>query len=121
MVPDLWNNLPAAILRSRLPIHLVPIHRGRRYAGKSKMNFTSLIVHGLSGISVYADTIFVRLLILSVLLVVLSVALVTALLLLRIFVPTAATAIHPASTIKLNAFTNPASTPARWYQRSAHP
>ena len=48
-------------------------------------------MHGLSGISVYADTIFVRLLILSVLLVVLSVALVTALLLLRIFVPAHAT------------------------------
>ena len=91
MIPDLWNNLPAAILRSRLPIHLVPIHRGRRYAGQSKMNFTSLIVHGLSAISVYADTIFVRLLVLSVALVVLSAAVVSALLVLRIFVPAHAT------------------------------
>lgn len=91
MVSDLWNNLPAAILRSRLPLNFVPIHRGRRYAGKSKMNFTSLIVHGLSGISVYADTIFVRLLILSVVLVGLSVVLVAGLLTLRIFFPAHAT------------------------------
>jgi hypothetical protein len=91
MISDLWNNLPAAILRSRLPIDRVPIHRGRRYAGKSKMNFTSLIVHGLSGISVYADTIFVRLLILCVALVVASVFLVGGLLTLRIFFPAHAT------------------------------
>lgn len=91
MIPDLWNNFPAAILRSRLPLHLVPIHRGRRYAGKSKMNFTSLVVHGLSGISVYAETIFVRLLILSVALVVASVFLVGGLLTLRIFFPAHAT------------------------------
>ena len=91
MIADLWNNLPAAILRSRLPLNLVPIHRGRRYAGKSKMNFTSLIVHGLSGISVYADTIFVRLLILSVALVIASFILVSGLLVLRIFFPAHAT------------------------------
>lgn len=91
MVSDLWNNLPAAILRSRLPLNLVPIHRGRRYAGTSKMNFTSLIVHGLSGISVYADTIFVRLLMLSVVLMIVSTFLVAGLLTLRIFFPAHAT------------------------------
>jgi polyisoprenyl-phosphate glycosyltransferase len=91
MVSDLWNNLPAAILRSRLLITPVPIHRGRRYAGKSKMNFTSLIVHGLSGISVYADTIFVRLLMLSAVLVIASFICVTVLLTLRIFFPAHAT------------------------------
>jgi len=53
MIPDLWNNLAAAILRSRLPVTRVPVDRGHRYAGKSKMNFVSLIVHGMSGISVY--------------------------------------------------------------------
>ncbi len=91
MISDLWNNLPAAILRSRFPLTRIPIHRGRRYAGKSKMNFTSLVVHGLSGISVYADTIFVRLLILSVVLVIASTILVAGLLTLRIFFPAHAT------------------------------
>jgi glycosyltransferase involved in cell wall biosynthesis len=91
MVSDLWNNLPAAILRSRLPLTTVPIDRGRRYAGKSKMNFTSLIVHGLSGISVYADTIFVRLLMLAGVLIVLTCISVAVLLILRIFFPAHAT------------------------------
>jgi len=91
MVSDLWNNLPAAVLRSRLPIRQVPIDRGRRYAGKSKMNFTSLIIHGLSAISVYADTIFVRLLMLCVGLIGISVVSVAFLLTLRIFFPTHAT------------------------------
>jgi glycosyltransferase involved in cell wall biosynthesis len=91
MISDLWNNLPAAVLRSRLPIEFIPIHRGRRYAGKSKMNFTSLIVHGLSGISVYADTIFVRLLMLSGCLAILGALLVATVLFLRIFVPAHAT------------------------------
>jgi len=91
MIPDLWNNLPAAILRSRLPIVSIPIDRGRRYAGTSKMNFTSLVVHGLSGISVYADTIFIRLLLLTILLVVFSAFSVGIVLTLRLFFPVHAT------------------------------
>lgn len=91
MVSDLWNNLPAAILRSRLPIISVPIDRGRRYADSSRMNFTSLIVHGLSGISVYADTIFVRLLVLTMFLFVFDAISVATVLTLRLFFPTHAT------------------------------
>lgn len=91
MVSDLWNNLPAAILRSRIPIRPILIDRGRRYTGKSKMNLTSLVVHGFSGISVYADTIFVRLLLLAGMFVGMSAIGVTVLLLLRIFVPAHAT------------------------------
>jgi glycosyltransferase involved in cell wall biosynthesis len=61
-IPDLWNNLPATVMRSRLPYRLVPTDRGRRYAGRSKMNFVGLVVHGMSAMSVYSDVIFVRLL-----------------------------------------------------------
>jgi polyisoprenyl-phosphate glycosyltransferase len=91
MIPDLWNNLAAAILRSRLPVDRVPIDRGHRYAGKSKMNFVSLIVHGMSGISVYAETIYVRMLLLTVALVALTVLSVPILLILRIYFPLHAT------------------------------
>lgn len=91
MVPDLWNNLPAAILRSRLPIISVPVNRGRRYTDASKMNFTSLIVHGLSGISVYADTIFVRLLLLTIFLFVFGTIAIATVLTLRLFFPPHAT------------------------------
>ena len=91
MIPDLWNNLAAALLRSRLPLDLVPIDRGRRYAGSSKMNYVSLITHGLSGISVYADTIYARLLVLSVFLVAFTAIVVPTLLTIRVLSPTHAT------------------------------
>lgn len=90
-VSDLWNNLPAAILRSRLPIRAVPIDRAKRYAGKSKMSLTSLVVHGLSGLSVYAEAIFVRLLFFTIALGCLSAISIAVVLTLRIFFPGHAT------------------------------
>jgi hypothetical protein len=62
-MPEIWNNLAAAIMRSRIPLFRVPTVRGRRYGGTSKMNVTSLAAHGLSAISVYTDVVFVRVLI----------------------------------------------------------
>jgi polyisoprenyl-phosphate glycosyltransferase len=91
MIPDLWNNFAAAVLRSKLPVDRVPIDRGHRYAGKSKMNFVSLIIHGLSGISIYAETIYVRLLLLTVAIVALMVPAIPILFVLRIFYPVHAT------------------------------
>jgi hypothetical protein len=61
-MPELWNNLPATIIRSRLRHRAVQTRRGTRYAGRSKMNLPSLVVHGLSAMSVYTDVIFVRVL-----------------------------------------------------------
>lgn len=91
MIPDLWNNLASAVLSSKLPVDLVPVDRGRRFAGKSKMNFVSLVVHGMSGISVYAERIYVRLLLLTIALVTLTVLSIPILLVLRIFYPLHAT------------------------------
>ncbi|PTN36512.1 glycosyltransferase [Desulfonatronum sp. SC1] len=64
-MPEVWNHLAAATVRSRLPIIRVATPRGERYAGRSSMNILNLIVHGLSAISVFTDILFVRLLILS--------------------------------------------------------
>jgi hypothetical protein len=61
-MPELWNNLAASIMRSRLPYLTVPTVRGTRFAGPSKMGLVSLIVHGLSAMSVHIETIFARLL-----------------------------------------------------------
>ena len=91
MIADLWNNLAAAVLRSRMPVERVPIDRGHRYAGSSKMNFVSLVVHGFSGISVYAETIFVRLLLATGILGALTVVAILFVLLLRVFFPEHAT------------------------------
>lgn len=59
-VSEIWNNYPGGVIRSRLPYTAVPLERGRRLAGESKMNFVSLLLHGLSAVSVLMDTTAVR-------------------------------------------------------------
>ncbi|MBF0128393.1 MAG: glycosyltransferase [Alphaproteobacteria bacterium] len=72
-MPNLWNSLPATCLRSKLPMAAMPTIRGRRYAGEPKMNFIGLILHGLQAITVFADTVFVRLSLASILVAALAV------------------------------------------------
>jgi glycosyltransferase involved in cell wall biosynthesis len=59
---DIWNNFAATIICARLPMKLLPTVRGCRYAGQSKMNFVSLIVHGFGAMSVFSDIVFTRIL-----------------------------------------------------------
>ncbi len=61
-VPDLWNHYAAAVYRARLPRRLLPLPRGKRLAGTSKMNFVSLLIHGLTAMSVFSDQVSARLL-----------------------------------------------------------
>jgi len=63
---ELWNHYAAAVFRSKLPLAMIPIPRGTRIAGSSRMNFVDLVSHGLSAISVFGDIVGVRLLIGSV-------------------------------------------------------
>ena len=83
-MPELWNNLPAAILRSRMMCTPVPTERGKRYDGRSRMNLVSLIVHGLSAMSVHIDTIFVRVLLTSGLIAAASVCGIFAITVIRL-------------------------------------
>lgn len=62
-VSELWNHFAASVFKARLPVDRIFIDRGTRIAGQSKMNFLSLITHGLSAISVFADVVGLRLLI----------------------------------------------------------
>jgi polyisoprenyl-phosphate glycosyltransferase len=55
-----WNNIAASIVRSRIPYLGVETVRGTRFEGRSTMNFPSLILHGLSAISVFLDVLAVR-------------------------------------------------------------
>ncbi|GAB4035985.1 glycosyltransferase [Spirosoma gilvum] len=71
-VSEIWNNYPGGVIRSRLPYTSIPLERGYRLAGKSKMNFVSLVLHGLSTISVLIDTTAVRLTIFCVAMIVVS-------------------------------------------------
>ena len=60
--PNLWNHYAAAVFKSKTRHVSVPTARAPRLVGRSRMNFESLVVHGLSAMSVFAETIGVRLL-----------------------------------------------------------
>jgi glycosyltransferase involved in cell wall biosynthesis len=57
---EIWNHLAATVSRLRCSILRVPHDRGQRYAGTSKMSVQSLVLHGLSALSVYTDVILIR-------------------------------------------------------------
>lgn len=76
VVSEIWNHYAAAIFKAKLPHRSFPIQRGQRLAGRSKMNFASLLVHGLSAISVFSEIVGARLLTASVLFAVAGLILV---------------------------------------------
>ncbi len=61
-MPQAWNHLAAAVIKSKIDIQRIPINRSKRFLGRSKMNTNSLIMHGLSAISVFFDIALVRIL-----------------------------------------------------------
>jgi len=70
---EIWNHYHAGILKSKLPIEYLNCNRSTRYKGKSKMNFSALVLHGLSSISVFNEIVFVRLTIFSCIFMVFSI------------------------------------------------
>ena len=73
-VAEIWNHYAAAVFKSRQPCCGIAACRAPRLAGRSRMNFVSLVIHGLSAISVHADVVGVRLLIASLLGILLAAA-----------------------------------------------
>jgi hypothetical protein len=65
VVSELWNHYAAAVFKARIPYDSIPTERARRLTGPSKMNFVGLVAHGLSALSVHAETMGVRLLVLT--------------------------------------------------------
>jgi hypothetical protein len=59
---NIWNHYSGGIIQSKIPFDKVLLDRGKRYKGTSKMNFNSLIIHGLSSIAVYFDFLSLRIL-----------------------------------------------------------
>lgn len=73
-VSEIWNHYSGAVIRSRLPYTTVDSERGKRYFGQSKMNFTNLVLHGLSAVSIYMDQMAVRLLFLTIFLILFTIS-----------------------------------------------
>lgn len=83
VVAELWNHYAAAAFRSRQPCCTIPTRRAKRLRGRSSMNFVGLVTHGLSAISVYGDIVGVRLLAMSAVLALLSLAGIVAVVIVR--------------------------------------
>jgi hypothetical protein len=84
VVSELWNHYAAAVFRSRQPYSMIPTQRATRYCGRSTMNFVSLVTHGLSAISVYADIAGVRLLVMSAFMALLTMGAIVAAVIVRL-------------------------------------
>jgi len=59
--PNLWIHFAATVVAGQVPFTTIPTQRGTRLHGKSKLNFTRLVIHGLAAISCYNEIVGVRL------------------------------------------------------------
>jgi hypothetical protein len=84
VVPEIWNHYAAGVIRARLVNTAIPIARGRRKSGQSRMNFVGLLLHGLSAIFVYADIVGARLFIGTLSLIALAAVILGALVAVRV-------------------------------------
>jgi polyisoprenyl-phosphate glycosyltransferase len=66
--PELWNHYSATFLKSRLPYIRVRCDRGPRLAGQSRMNFVSLVIHGMSALFTNQEVVGTRLLLITLVL-----------------------------------------------------
>lgn len=83
VVSEIWNHYAAGVLKARVPYTEIASRRSTRLSGKSKMNFVSLVMHGLSAISVYGDTVGVRFLVASCLLIVFTITSIVAVIVIK--------------------------------------
>ena len=80
-----WMHLASSTLISKLRIKKVQTARGERYAGFSKMNFTSLSLHGFKAMMVFAENVLVRVATTCAVIAVLSLASMSLAICLKLF------------------------------------
>ena len=69
---EAWLHLAGSILKSGARISFLPLDRGERFYGSSKMGFVSLTLHGLRSVSVFLEDVLMRLIFFCVALAILS-------------------------------------------------
>lgn len=57
---ELATHVAGSVLISRLRWRALPLDRGPRYAGNSRMNFVGLVLHGFRGLMIFAEDVLVR-------------------------------------------------------------
>lgn len=83
-VSEIWNHYAVGALKAKVPYVEVPCKRGVRLFGRSRMNFHSLVTHGLSAVSVHGETVGVRMLAMTCLLMLFAVLGIAAVLVIKL-------------------------------------
>ncbi len=85
VISEGWNHYASSVLKARIPFEEIETVRGKRLDGSTKMNFTSLVIHGLSAISVHSEVVGVRMLCATLFLTFVSLAAVGVVVGVRLF------------------------------------
>lgn len=85
--PNLWLHFAATVVSGRVPYTTIPTQRGVRLHGKSNLNFTSLVIHGLAAISCYNEVVGVRLIFWSLGLSAVIIAVILEVIMVRLATP----------------------------------
>ena len=101
-IPEIWVHYSGGIICSKLPYTSIPLERGKRLIGKPKMNFTSLVIHGLSSIAVHIEIVVVRLLIVALTLFSLSILSIITIFCIKFFTPYAIPGWATSSVLELS-------------------
>ncbi len=85
IISEIWNHYAIGLKRSKIPFTQIPTHRAKRLHGESKMNFVSLLVHGLSAISIYGDMLGARMIAIVSSLAVINILAIMLLVFIKLF------------------------------------
>lgn len=82
---EVWTHVAAGLIASKLRLAVCPLDRGPRYAGRSKMNFVGLTLHGFRALMVFAEDVLVRVGLMCVVVSTVAIALAVMATLLKLF------------------------------------
>lgn len=82
---EVWNHLAGGVVKSNIPYTMLKTNRGKRYMGNSKMNFHSLLLHGLGAIGVFIELTAMRLLLFSIIMIIASLVTIAIIFFIKFF------------------------------------
>ena len=59
---EMWSHYAASVLKAKIPFVLVRADKGRRLAGRSRMNLAAMVIHGLTALSTFQEIVGTRVL-----------------------------------------------------------
>lgn len=84
-LPMIDFHFSAPIIKSQIPIELVPCNKGNRYSGKSSMKFSKFLIHAMKSLSVFYEEILTRFLIFSFIGILINVFFIICILFMKFF------------------------------------